>query len=390
MIGKLVLRGTRIVVPTELRPRVLALAHEGHLGVTGTKQALRTKVWWPGLDRAAEKFCRSCHGCQLVARPDAPEPLRPSSLPDGPWQDVSTDLLGPLPSGHSLLVVVDYFSRYYEVRTLTSTTTEKVIDHLEDIFATHGLPLTLKSDNGPQFISSVFQDYCAENGIVHCKVTARWPQANGEVERQNSSILKSLRISQAEGTDWRRELRRYLVQYRNLEHPSTGRSPTELLFGRKTRDKLPDMARNPRLDQHLQDVRDHDAEVKGRTKLYVDSRRHASYTDIAVGDPVLMQQDKTNKLSTTFKATPHKVIAKSGNSVVVESPEGARYNRNTSHLRKFVIPESEPQVPTQSLEPEASPKITMDTVPCATPTTEGRRPVRERREPERLKDYILK
>ena len=70
VIGKLVLRGTRIFIPSKLQPRTLALANEGHLGVVGTKQNLRTKVWWPGIDKAAERHCRTCYGCQLVARPD--------------------------------------------------------------------------------------------------------------------------------------------------------------------------------------------------------------------------------------------------------------------------------------------------------------------------------
>ena len=85
VIGQLVLGGTRIIIPSKLQPRTLALAHEGHLGVVGTKQNLRTKVWWPGMDKAAERHCRACHGCQLVARPDPPEPIRSTSLPDGPW-----------------------------------------------------------------------------------------------------------------------------------------------------------------------------------------------------------------------------------------------------------------------------------------------------------------
>ena len=63
-IGQLVLRGTRLIIPSTLQPRTLALAHEGHLGVVGTKQNLRTKVWWPGMDKAAGRHCRACHGCQ--------------------------------------------------------------------------------------------------------------------------------------------------------------------------------------------------------------------------------------------------------------------------------------------------------------------------------------
>ena len=57
VIGHLILRGTRIIMPAKLRPRTIALAHEGHFGVVGTKQRLRTKVWWPGLDKEVEKYC---------------------------------------------------------------------------------------------------------------------------------------------------------------------------------------------------------------------------------------------------------------------------------------------------------------------------------------------
>ena len=141
VIGKLILRDTRIVIPRKLRPRVLSLAHEGHPGIVSMKQRLRSKVCWPGIDREAERFCKTCHGCQLVNGPSKPEPIKSTPLPSDPWKDLAIDLLGPLPSGDSVLVVVDYFSRYYEVEVMRSTTSEKVIECLEKIFSTHGLPL---------------------------------------------------------------------------------------------------------------------------------------------------------------------------------------------------------------------------------------------------------
>ena len=79
-----------------------------------TKQDLRTKVWWPGNDKAAERYCRSCYECQLVSKPNPPVPLKHTTLPDGPRQDLAVDFMGPLPSGYSLLVIVDYYSRYYQ------------------------------------------------------------------------------------------------------------------------------------------------------------------------------------------------------------------------------------------------------------------------------------
>ena len=72
---------------------------------------------------------------------------------------------------------------------------EKVIDCLADTFSRHGLQATIKSGNGPQFRSSEFREYCKQHGIMHHKVTAKWAQANGEVERQNRSLLKRLQIA---------------------------------------------------------------------------------------------------------------------------------------------------------------------------------------------------
>lgn len=171
VIGFIVLRGSRIVLPEKLRAKALTLANEGYLGIVGTKQHLRTKVWWPGMDKAAEKYCKACHGCQNVARPDPPEPLRNTLLPDGPWQEVAVDLLGPLPTNHSILVLVDYYSRYYEYEIMTSTTADKVIDCIDEIFSRHELPVTIKSDNGPQFKYELFREYCENNGIKHVKTT---------------------------------------------------------------------------------------------------------------------------------------------------------------------------------------------------------------------------
>ena len=127
----------------KLRTRVLVLGHEGHPGIISMKQRLLSKIWWPGIDRQAERFCKPCHGCQLVSRPANPEPIKPTLLPRDPWQDLAVDLLGPLLCGDSVLVVVDYFSRFYEIEVMRSTTSEKIFERLEEIFTTHGLPLSV-------------------------------------------------------------------------------------------------------------------------------------------------------------------------------------------------------------------------------------------------------
>ena len=190
------------------------------------------------------------------------------------------------------------------------------------MFARHGLPESLTSDNGPQFISAEFAEYMVQQGIRHHKVTAKWPQANGEVERQNSSLLKRLQIAHAEKKNWKTELNIYLAAYRSLPHPTTGVSPAELLFGRKIRTKLPELS-----DVHVeQGVRDRDGEQKSKSKSYADSRRGARPSEVLPGDQVLVQQEKIDKLSTRFNPTPYTVVSKHGNSLIVQSQQGAQYN----------------------------------------------------------------
>ena len=152
-IGRLVLRGTKIVIPKQMRVRVLKLAHEGHPGIVVMKQRLREKVWWPGIAKDVENYCKCCHGCQIVSQPTKPEPMKRTELPNSPWEDLAADLLGPLPTGEYIFVLVDYYSRYIEVEIMRNTSSEKITEALYRMFATHGLPVTLRIDNGPQFIS---------------------------------------------------------------------------------------------------------------------------------------------------------------------------------------------------------------------------------------------
>ena len=94
---------------------MIELGHEGHQGMAKMKQRFRTKFWWPGIDKKAEAFCRTCHGCQVVGGTNHPEPPHITELPQGPWQSIAIDFMGPLPSGNYVFTVTDCYSRYVEV-----------------------------------------------------------------------------------------------------------------------------------------------------------------------------------------------------------------------------------------------------------------------------------
>lgn len=206
------LRGSRIVMPGSLRDKVIQLVHERHQGIVKTKQRLRTKVWWPGIDSQAEKQCRECIDCMMVSNPDPPQPIMGTKFPDKPWSYLSTDILGPLPDGRSIIVLVDYYSQYFECEFLGSekSKSEKVIEFLDTVVARFGYCEILRTDNGQQFIASEFQDHLQSCNIKWMPTTPLWPPANGEVERVNRMILKALKIGHGRGEEKGKAFRRSL------------------------------------------------------------------------------------------------------------------------------------------------------------------------------------
>ena len=89
----LILRGDRIVVPVELRYRLLAFAHEGHFGMVKTKQRLRRSYWWPTMDKEAEDIVRQCTCCVLI--PPRDSPVQAVNWPTTPWSHLAMDIAGP-------------------------------------------------------------------------------------------------------------------------------------------------------------------------------------------------------------------------------------------------------------------------------------------------------
>lgn len=173
--------------------------------------------------------------------------------------------MGPLPY---VFVVIDYYSRFFEINVLKNTTADAIIGCLSQIFLTHGLPLTLKTDNGPQFVSQAFRDYMTQQGIIHNTSTPYWPQANGGVGR-TGPFSKRLQIAQAEDKNWKPKLNHFRIMSCSTPHATTGRNPAELLFGQAIRMKLPELH-----DFSVDDtvVRDHDSEQKEKGKVYGDQR----------------------------------------------------------------------------------------------------------------------
>ena len=212
----IVLRGSRIVIPSSLRNRAISIAYEGHQGLVKIKQLIREKIWFPGIirekiwfpgiDKTVKDMIGSCIACQANSNPNPPSPLKMNELPPEPWHTVHLDFCGPFPTGEYVLVAIDAYSRFPEVEIIRSTSATVTISKLEKIFSTHGLPQIIKSDNGPPFNSREFKTYMQENGIKYQRITPLWPQANSEADNCMKPLEKAIRAAITEHKNWTREL----------------------------------------------------------------------------------------------------------------------------------------------------------------------------------------
>ena len=127
------------------------------------KSLARNFVWWPGMDSDLEGKVKECHPCQVNRKAPPNAPLHPWIWPNQPWSHLHIDHAGPF-MVKLFLVVVDAHSKWLEVKIISSTSSQATI---HAIFAIHGLPDIIVSDNGTAFTSSEFNDFVQKNGIRH-------------------------------------------------------------------------------------------------------------------------------------------------------------------------------------------------------------------------------
>ena len=145
------------------------------------KAIARSHVLWPNLDHQIEELVRSCHSCQLAQNEAAKSPLSPWEFPARPWQCLHIDF-AEFDQQH-YLDIVDAHSKWPEVVLMRTTTTTAMIAALRNLFATHGLPEAIASDNGPQFTSAEFASFLEYYGIRHLRSAPFHPATNGAAEK---------------------------------------------------------------------------------------------------------------------------------------------------------------------------------------------------------------
>ncbi|XP_018375238.1 PREDICTED: uncharacterized protein K02A2.6-like [Trachymyrmex cornetzi] len=136
----------------------------------------RSFVYWPGIDAAIEQVAKSCAECARHAHLPPKSKGHHWEYPKGPWERIHVGYAGPV-AGTMLLIVVDAYSKWLEVRATHLTTATATIAILDNIFASYGVPITIVSDNGTQFKSVEFESFLQSSGVKYHKCTAPYHPA---------------------------------------------------------------------------------------------------------------------------------------------------------------------------------------------------------------------
>ena len=380
--------GGRVIIPHSLKAKVMAELHKEHLGIAKMKAVARSYVWWRGIDRDLEQVAKSCSACAAVKQAPVKAPLHPWTWPSRPWERVHIDFAGPF-LNKNFLIAVDAHSKWAEVVEMSQTTTAKTITALRHMFATHGIPEQLVSDNGPQFTSTEFVEFVKANGIKHTKSSPYHPATNGKAERFVRTFKEAMKTGRSGGLTLAHQLDNFLLTYRTTPHSTTGVPPCELLMGRSLHTRLdllrPNLGRTVRQSQSR--------EIEGSTRL----------RNFDIGAPVMAR----NFGGSGPDWVPGVIAQKIGPLTYLVDVSGGRlWKRHVDHIKDHQrsetvsddseidvdIPDTpEPREPDvidnpETETPEEPTEPTPPEEPSAPdPSTESRRyPTRQRRAPERF------
>ena len=335
----ILLKGEKLIIPQNLRGSMLDRIHMGHMGVTKCSQRAREVMFWPGMNKAIEQMVLRCTICQEHRDSNPKEPMLPGPAPERPWEIIATDLFQW--DGKDYVLLVDYYSRYIEIRMLENTTSTTMIHHIKSIFSRHGIPSMIISDNGPQYTAKEFQKFTKEWRIRHVTASPYHPQANGLAEKSVQTVKRILSKAKADGQD----LYLCLLEYRNTMIDNLA-SPAQLLMGRRLRTNLPvatSQLQPKVIDPNMVKAKQNERKAHQKQNYDKGSRQL----------PELKKGERA-RVQIQGKWKPVVIMDKAGTprSYIVKTEEGKLLRRNRKYLMRLEEHVTEPELQVTYAQPE--------------------------------------
>jgi len=230
-------------VPPSLRRRVISLCHDtvtsGHFYYWKTLHLVKKYFIWPGMRKDIQVYCEGCHTCATKKQAGHPQRASMRRYDAGlPMEEVCIDLKGPYPESDRgnkyVLVVVDSFTKWMEAYPIPNAEAKTVAEKLVmEFISRFGVPFWIKSDQGRQFQSDLFEEMCKLLDVDHRTSTAFHPQGNSRAERMVKVVGNLLSAFCTSQKTWDDNLPLLTLAYRCTLHEVTGFSPNYIVLGRE-------------------------------------------------------------------------------------------------------------------------------------------------------------
>ena len=359
----LLIFGSRLVIPKNMRKDITTRLHASHQGITRTLQRARQCVFWPGITSDITNTVRSCTSCQERLASQHQEPMIQDAIPSRPFESVSSDLFEH--AGKHYLAYADRYTGWPCIDMWRkSPTAVQVVTAVRNHYVNYGCPKRARSDGGPQFKAALYKKFQKDWNVEPIFSTPYYPQSNGHAEVSVRALKNLVAKSTSHGDIYTDEFQRALLELRNTPREALGgKSPAQALFGRQLRSNLPlSDAAFKALDRNP-----HEDIARAHTKVQAKAKRH--YDDrsrplpaLKLGQPVLIQDPVSHKWTTRG----HVVGIGKHRDYDVETADGDVKWRN----RRFIRPDHAPAPTTRSPPtPRSSPTPT-----SAEPPAQPRKP----------------
>ena len=258
--------------------------HESHLGIEKSRSRARDIMFWPRMSQDIENLISKCAVCQESRNRNQKEPLHPHEVPTHPWSKLAADIFQF--ENEQYLLIVDYYSEFFEISKLSDMKSSTVITHCKSQFSRHGIPDVFMSDCARQFDSAEMRKFAADYGFQLKTSSPTYPQSNGMAEKAVQTAKRLLSKAKQDG----RDPYLALLDYRNTPRDKELGSPVQRLMGRRTKTTLPTSEILLKL-KLVRNVRSNLKEKRLKQKYFYDKSAR-TLPPIHVGDDVRIRRGK--------------------------------------------------------------------------------------------------
>lgn len=331
---KILIHLEKIIEPkSEDIPTILKENHDdpqsGHSGFHRTYRRIKLYYKWPQMKRTIKNYIKNCESCQKnkTLRKTFRAPMEITSTASQPFEKLCMDVVGPLPlteNGNQYLVTMqDDLTKFSQAYAVQNHTAETVSNVLVKFISHMGIPKTILTDQGTEFLSNTLKEVSKLFHINRIQTTAYHPQSNGAIERSHSTLKDYLKhyVNQNQN-DWDNWIPMAIFSFNTAIHSVTKFSPYELVFGSKpilpssltkepeflyTYDNYVDQLKY-RLNKSHEIAKNNILDSKQKSKITYDKKvKNPLYN---VGDKVYLENNKSRqckKLSSNYLG-PYEII----------------------------------------------------------------------------------